>query len=163
MADGKISIHPETSKMQFNEAEMPKLVEALKTKTSVEAEAKEAALKLSGLAISYFENVWDSSKARDSAGIRLQIRAEIQKALETPEKANKTVEYLQDLQPNALNDKERFWKRNEKWNPAMYTYLPDLVVDLDDRGEVKQICLGKLPYLTKSGASPYTSVCGERK
>jgi len=128
-----------------------------------EIEARAAAMKMAGLAMLYFETSPNSAKAVTSAANRMKLENEIEKTLDDPAKALKTAEYLEKLYPNPKTDEQRIYMYNEGGTANSYTYIPDLVVKMNPTGELTEICFGKQPFITKTGASPYTAVCAERK
>ena len=120
-------------------------------------------MKLAGLAMLYFETSPNSAKAVSSASSRMKLENEIQKTLDDPAKALKAAEYLEKLYPNPMNYSQRIYMYDQGGTANSYTYLPDLVVKMNQTGELTEICFGNKPFITKTGASPYTAVCAERK
>lgn len=162
MTDALVNVNRETGMMDVSNAERSRFNKDLAARTPSDVEARDAALKLSGLAILAFENQWKPDRALDSAIARHKLESEIEGVLKSPDKAWRTSEYLQALQPKTEGSREtKLWQYNNGGS-GEYTYLPEVVFNLDDKG-VNQICFGNKPFIAKTGASPYVAVCGDRK
>jgi hypothetical protein len=155
------TVNPDTHAMIFSKEQNPESAAALVANTPKEVAARDAALKLSGVAIEYFRDVHNGAHALDAAKDKQLFETFAKSNLADPEQAMLTAKYVEKLQdPDLVGAREEGPLFSLDSSRAMN--VPKATFELAKDGTLSEVCFGYEPTSFKGGGNPYTAVCASR-